>query len=132
MAAFFASSLLFQAVVGLAARLLPGENPALQSASGVLITVGTWMLGTMTIVLIFRVLPYSRVAWRNALIGGVTTGVLVGLGTSLIGWYVSRFATTSLSGAAASVVLFLVWVYYLAQIVLGGGVLTKVLDDRSP
>ncbi len=119
-----------QAIVGFAERLVPGDVPAFESLAGVLTTAATWALGVGTITLLFRVLPYAVVSWRSALIGAAITAMLVALGTSLIGAYISRFATTSVSGAAGSVVAFLLWVYYEAQIVLGGAVLTKVLDDR--
>jgi membrane protein len=129
-ALFFISSFLVQAVVGFAERLVPGDIPAFESLAGVVATAATWALGVGTITLLFRLLPYAAVSWRSALIGAAITAMLVALGTSLIGAYISRFATKSVSGAAGSIVAFLLWVYYEAQIVLAGAVLTKILDDR--
>lgn len=129
-ALFFIGSFLVQAIVGFAERLIPGDVPAFESLAGVLVTAATWALGVGTITLLFRLLPYAAVSWRSALIGAAITAMLVALGTSLIGAYISRFATTSVSGAAGSIVAFLLWVYYEAQIVLAGAVLTKILDGR--
>lgn len=129
-ALFFISSFLVQAVVGLVERLIPGEVAVFESMAGVLTTAASWALGVATIALLFRLLPYSEVSWRSALIGATVTALLVAVGTSLIGAYISRYATASVSGAAGSIVAFLLWVYYEAQIVLAGAVLTKMLDDR--
>jgi membrane protein len=129
-ALFFISSFLAQAVVGFAEWLVPGDIPVFESLAGALVTAATWALGVGTITLLFRLLPYAAVSWRSAVIGAAITAVLVALGTSLIGAYISRFGTTSVSGAAGTIVAFLLWVYYEAQIVLGGAVLTKMLDDR--
>lgn len=127
---FFVSSFVVQAVVGLAERVVPGEIPAVESLAELVTSAGTWVTGVVTMALLFRVLPYARVEWRDALVGGAITAALVALGTSLIGAYVSRVGGTSITGAASSVVAVLVWVYYEAQIVLGGAVLTKIIGDR--
>ncbi len=130
-ALLFLSSFLVQAIVGLAERVVPGDIQLFESLAGVITAAGSWALGVATVALLYRVLPYAEVSWRHALVGGAITAALVALGTTLIGWYISRFATSSVSGAAGSVVAFLLWIYYEAQIVLGGAVLTKILDDRS-
>jgi membrane protein len=129
-AAFFIGSFVVQSIVGLAERLIPGEVPAFDSLSRLITSAGTWALGVGTIALLFRYLPYAAVRWRDALVGGAITAVLIAIGTSLIGAYISRFGGTSITGAASSVVAFLGWVYYEAQIVLAGAVLTKVIGDR--
>lgn len=131
-AMFFISSFVIEAVFGLVEGWLPSELPALEALGGAVAAVGSWLIGVATIALLFRVLPYAEVAWRNAFVGAAVTAVLVALGTSLIGIYVSRYGTSSLSGAAGSVVAILVWVYYEAQIILAGAVLTRVLQERSP
>jgi membrane protein len=130
-ALLFISSFLVQAFVGFAEGLIPGDVPVFESFARVLTAAASWVLGVATIALLFRLLPYATVSWRSAVVGAAITALLVALGTSLIGAYVSRFATTSLSGAAGSVFAFLLWVYYEAQIVLAGAVLTKTLNDPS-
>ena len=130
-ALFFISSFVIEAVLGLVQRWVPGDIAILATLRGAVATAGSWVIGVGTIALFFRVLPYAEVAWRKAFAGAAVTAALVTLGTSLIGDYVSRYATSSLSGAAGSVVALLVWVYYQAQIVLGGAVLTRVLQERG-
>ena len=80
--------------------------------------------------LLFRVLPNAPVRWRFALLGGAITALLFSLGKLLIGWYLGQSAVGSLYGAAGSVVVLLVWVYYSAQIMLLGAEFTKVYHRR--
>ena len=79
----------------------------------------------------FRVLPYSKVRWRDALLGAALTAGFMTVGSVVIGAYLARFGSTSITGAAGGAVLFLGLVYYQAQILLGGAVLTKILGDRA-
>ncbi len=130
-ALLFISSFVVQAIVGFAERIVPGDIELFESLAGAITTASSWALGVGTIALLYKVLPYAEVSWRHALAGGAITAALVALGTTLIGWYISRFATSSVSGAAGSIVAFLLWVYYEAQIILGGAVLTKILNDRG-
>ena len=130
---YFIAGFVIQAIVGLAQRLVPGEVTVVESLAEVITTAGSWALGIIAIAALFRLLPYVKVRWPDAIIGATITAGLVALGTSLIGAYVSRFAGSSITGAASSVVAFLVWVYYQAQILLGGAVLTKVIgESRAP
>ncbi len=76
--------------------------------------------------LIYKVMPRVRVLWRDVWIGAVFTALLFTLGKSLIGWYVGRSAVTSAFGAAGSLVVVLLWVYYSAQIFLIGAEFTWV------
>lgn len=80
--------------------------------------------------LLFRVLPNAPVRWRFALLGGAITALLFSLGKFLIGWYLGQSAVGSVYGAAGSVVVLLVWIYYSAQIMLLGAEFTKVYHRR--
>jgi membrane protein len=80
--------------------------------------------------LVFRVLPNVRLAWRHTVLGGVLTALLFSAGKSLIGIYLARTGGTSVFGAAASLVLLLLWVYYSAQILFVGAEVTAVLARR--
>jgi membrane protein len=79
----------------------------------------------------FRLLPYAEVRWHRALIGGIVTALLIVVGSSIFGWYLSRFGTSSASGLAGAIAFFLVWVFYISQVMLAGAELTKVLGMRS-
>ena len=81
-------------------------------------------LFTLLVAVIFRWLPDARIAWRDAVVGGVVTAVLNTLGSVLIGHYLARVSPTSMYGAAGSLVVLLLWVYYSTQIFLFGAELT--------
>jgi len=76
--------------------------------------------------LIFRVLPDAKIAWRDAGLGGLVTAFLFTAGKLLIGIYLTRSDLGSAFGAAGSVFLFLIWLYYSAQIFLLGATFTAV------
>ncbi len=81
-------------------------------------------LFTVLVALIFRWLPDARIAWRDAVVGGVATAVLNTVGSVLIGHYLARVSPASMYGAAGSLVVLLLWVYYSTQIFLFGAELT--------
>ena len=74
--------------------------------------------------MLFKWFPDTKVAWRDVVPGAVATAVLFNLGKFAIGWYIGTQGLESTYGAAASLVVLLVWVYYSAQIVLFGAELT--------
>jgi membrane protein len=80
--------------------------------------------------MIFKVLPDVRIAWRDVWIGGAVTSLLFTGGKFLLGWYLGRSTTITAYGAAGSVVLILLWVYYSAQILFFGAEITKVYAIR--
>ena len=82
--------------------------------------------------MLFKWFPDAEVGWREALIGGLTTALLFNLGKLAIGWYIGSQGLELTYGAAASLVVLLVWVYYSAQIVLFGAEITHVLGGSSP
>lgn len=76
--------------------------------------------------LLFKILPDARIRWRDVIIGGVVTAVLFTLGKWGIGFYLGKTNMASLYGAAGSIVVFMVWVYYSAVILYFGAEFTKV------
>ncbi len=85
-------------------------------------------LGVMSVItaIIFRFVPDVRVAWKDVSVGVAVTAFLLIIGKSIFGFYVGRFALSSMYGAAGSLVAFAVWVYYSAQIVLLGAEATRI------
>lgn len=83
-------------------------------------------MATALFALIFRVLPDAEIRWREAFAGGFATALMFALGKMLIGLYLGRSSVSSVFGAAGSLAVLLVWVYYSAQIVLFGAELTQV------
>jgi membrane protein len=76
--------------------------------------------------MIYKWLPQVRLSWRDVTVGALLTALLFTLGKTVIGLYIGRSGIASAFGAAASVVVLLVWVYYSAQIFLLGAEFTAV------
>jgi membrane protein len=75
--------------------------------------------------MMFKWLPDAAVDWYDVWPGAVVTAALFELGKSAIGFYIGKQALSSTFGAAASIVVVLIWVYYSAQIVLMGAEITR-------
>lgn len=75
---------------------------------------------TLLFALIYRLIPDAKVAWNDVWIGAAVTAFLFSIGRYLIGLYLGSSAIGSAYGAAGSLVIVLVWVYYSAQILLFG------------
>ena len=80
---------------------------------------------TVLFALIFKVLPDTSIGWRDVWAGAAMTSLLFTLGKFGIGFYLGRRSFTSAYGAAGSVVVLIVWVYYLAQIFYFGAEFTQ-------
>jgi len=81
--------------------------------------------------LIFKLLPDVKIAWREVWLGAVITAVLFSLGKYALGLYLGRSTFASAYGAAGSLVIFLVWVYYSSQILFFGAEFTRLYAIRS-
>ena len=92
---------------------------------------GLAFLGFMTLFLIiFKMLPDAKTAWRDLLIGAAATSLLFTIGGFLFGVYLGNVALFSAYGATGSVILVLVWVNFSMNIILFGAKLTQVLANR--
>jgi membrane protein len=80
--------------------------------------------------LIFKILPDAKVAWKDVWIGAVLTAGLFTVGKYALGLYLGKSNVASAYGAAGSLVLILLWVYYSAQILLFGAEFTQVYANR--
>lgn len=80
--------------------------------------------------IIFKVLPDGHLRWKDALIGAGFTAVLFVIGKLLIGLYLGSSGVSSTYGAAGSIILILLWVYYTAAILYFGAEFTKVYADK--
>lgn len=86
---------------------------------------------TLLFAMIFKLLPDAPVAWRDVWFGAITTAVLFTLGKYLIGLYLGRAGVGSAYGAAGSLVVVIVWVYYASMILLFGAALTYVRSRKG-
>ncbi|MDJ0569680.1 MAG: YihY/virulence factor BrkB family protein [Pleurocapsa sp. MO_192.B19] len=85
-------------------------------------------LGLITFLfgLMFKYVPDIKIAWKDVLVGSVITALLFLFGKFLLGLYLSKGSLGSAYGAAGSLIVFLAWVYYSAQIILLGAEFTQV------
>lgn len=121
--------LLVSLVLGVAVRAM------LQAADDLLpfvgfLTTGVEFLVSLAVIAalfatIFKVLPDVVLRWRDVLVGAMVTAVLFAVGRSGIAIYLSHTATASTYGAAGSVVMILLWVYYSSLILLFGAAFTR-------
>ncbi len=81
---------------------------------------------TALFAMIYKILPDVRLEWRDVWIGAAVTALLFSLGKSAIGLYLGRAGVTSVYGAAGSLVLVLLWIYYSAQLLFIGAEFTEV------
>ena len=89
-----------------------------------------FLIITLLFTFIFKTLPDGKIAWKDSIIGASFTSVLFMIGKFAIGFYLGRSATASVYGAAGSVILILIWVYYSAIILYFGAEFTKVYAIR--
>jgi membrane protein len=81
---------------------------------------------TVMFALIYRFMPHVPVQWRDVWIGSVVTALLFNAGKLLIGLYIGKSSVASGFGAAGSLAILLLWVYYSAQVFLLGAEFTRV------
>lgn len=80
--------------------------------------------------MIYKILPDVFIRWKDVWLGAILTAVLFSVGNHLIGWYLAYGSVASAYGAAGSLVVVLVWVYYSSQVVLFGAEFTQVYAKR--
>lgn len=120
-------STILSGLVSSASDVLPG--------AGLLWPILDWAVSlaviTLLFAMIFKVLPDVKIRWSTVWAGALATALLFVLGKWLLGLYLSRAAVASAYGAAGSLVVLLLWVFYSAQILLLGGEFTQVFSKRS-
>jgi membrane protein len=80
--------------------------------------------------ILYEYLPEVRIQWRDVWVGSALTSFLFVVGQFLLGWYLGRAGVSSSYGAFGSLVVFLIWVNYSAQIMLFGAEFTHVYAQR--
>lgn len=86
---------------------------------------------TVLFALMFKYVPNAKVAWKDALLGGLGTALLFTVGKFLLGLYLGKVSVGSTYGAAGSLVAVIVWIYYSAQIFFFGAELTHVYSETK-
>jgi membrane protein len=84
-------------------------------------------MATLLFAMIYKYVPRETITWGDVWIGAVVTAVLFTVGKFLIGIYLGKSSFNSAYGAAGSLVVLLLWIYYSAQIFLLGAEFTRVV-----
>ena len=109
----------------------PGPAPATALIGEALNFLVSLAILTALFAMLFKWFPDTEIAWRDVVPGAVATALLFNVGKFAIGWYIGTQGLESTYGAAASIVILLIWVYYSAQIVLFGAELTHAYAAES-
>lgn len=86
----------------------------------------SFLLITIAFAMIYKLMPRMKIDWRDVWIGAVVTAFLFTIGKFLISIYIGRSGVASGFGAAGSLVVLLIWIYYSAQIFLMGAEFTRI------
>lgn len=116
-----AISFVFQWVGGMSAGMAAGAQVVNAVLSFAIIAL---------FALIFKYLPDVKIAWRDVWLGAAITAALFTLGKLALGMYLGRSSVSSSFGAAGSLIVLLLWVYYSAQILFFGAEFTQVWANR--
>jgi membrane protein len=121
-------SLVISAALAGAAALFHGPEQAVLSR--VLEIAVSLLVLTFVFALLYKYVPDAKIGWRDVWLGGLITAVLFTLGKTAIGFYLGRASVGSAYGAAGSMVVLLVWVYYSALIIFFGAEFTHTWTTR--
>jgi membrane protein len=119
-------SLVVDALLGAVGRYLANFLPASAGILYLLNFVMSVVVVTVLFGMIFRLLPSAVIAWKDVWIGAAVTTGLFTIGKFLIGVYLSKAGVTSAYGAASSLMVILLWVYYSSLIFYFGGEFTYI------
>lgn len=104
----------------------PQMEPLLHSVS----LIVTFAVVTVLFAMIYKVLPDAKVPWQDAWIGALVTAGLFTIGKFAIGLYLGKSGLAAGYGAAGSLVVLIVWIYYSAQIVFFGAEITHAISTQ--
>lgn len=123
-------SLVLSSAISGMGTYLQHQFPGLESIWHIVNFVVTIAVVTVLFALIFKFLPDAKIAWSDVWVGAVLTAVLFAVGKLLIGLYLGKASIGSAYGAAGSLVVLLVWIYYSSLILFFGAELTQVYARR--
>ena len=123
-------SLVLSAVLSALGKYMGGLLPVQETLWQGINFVVSFGVITLLFAMIFKVLPDVKITWRDVWIGAMITALLFNLGKFLLGLYLGRSSVASAYGAAGSLVIVLLWVYYSAQILFFGAKFTQLYSKR--
>jgi membrane protein len=120
------ASLIATTLLASAANWVNSHWPGMGLISQVVIFLFFLLMTVLVFALIYRFVPDVAVTWHDVWIGSIATAVLFSIGRWLIGIFLSRSTITTMYGAAGSLIVILIWIYYSAQIFFLGAEFTQV------
>ena len=103
-----------------------GDRALLAQSANVILS---FLVITVMFAFIYKVIPQKRVHWKDVWVGAAITSMLFSVGKEVIGIYLGRSTTVTAFGAVGSLAVFLLWVYYSAQIFLLGAEFTHIYSN---
>jgi len=119
-------SLLLTAGISALGKYVGGYIPAFEAISQILNFVVSFGVITVLFAFIFKYMPDVRMPWKDVWVGAAITSLLFAVGKLGLGMYLAKSSTANAFGAAGSLVVILLWVYYSAQILFFGAEITQV------
>lgn len=123
-------SLVINSAIALLNELMAEVFPSLVPIAFILNSAASLIVITILFALIYKVLPDVLISWRYVWLGAGITSVLFSIGKYLIGLYLGSSSYASTYGAAASLVIIFLWIYYSGLILFFGAELTQVYRKR--
>jgi membrane protein len=123
-------SLVLTAAIALVADWMGGLMPGSETLAQLLNFVLSLALITLLFGMMFKFLPDAKIAWRDVWIGAFLTALLFTVGKFALGIYLGKSSVASSYGAAGSLIVLLLWVYYSSQILFFGAEFTQVYANR--
>ena len=124
------ASLVVSAVVSALGEYIGNRWPMADFWLSLINFVISFLVVTFLFAMIFKFLPEIKIAWKDVWLGAAVTSALFSLGKFLIGLYLGRSEVGNTFGAAGSLAILLIWVYYSAQILFFGAEFTQVYANR--
>jgi membrane protein len=119
-------SMIIASGIGAVGRALDRYTSLSQLVIGLFNFALSFTLVSLLFAAIYKLLPNKRLYWRDVVAGACGTALLFQGGQALIAFYLANFITANIYGAAAGLIILLIWVYYAAMIFLLGAQFTKV------
>jgi membrane protein len=120
------ASLIISTLVAAAKNWLNMGSPGLGTLSEAVNFAFFFLITVLIFALIYKFVPDVHIAWRDVWIGALATALLFSVGRLLISWYLSYSTVASTYGAAGSLAILLIWIYYSAQTFFLGAEFTQV------
>jgi membrane protein len=123
-------SLMLTAIIAFIGEWFGGFVPGIAVLIQILNALLSLAVITLLFAMIFKFMPDVKIAWRDVWIGALITAALFTIGKEVLGLYLGKSGVASSYGAAGSLIVLLLWVYYSAQIVFFGAEFTKAYANR--